>query len=455
MRELLLAALRDFFLPTPPEKNYWLAYSGGLDSQVLLTLCAELRAAPTFSQIKITAIHINHHLSPHAENWAQHCRRTCAAFDFSYVEENIHLNILPSESLEEVARKKRYEIFAKIMQADDVLLTAHQQDDQAETLLLQLLRGAGPKGLAAMPSIKSFACGLHARPLLNFSRAQLHHYAIEKKLQWIEDESNANIDFTRNFIRHRILAPLKTEWPTVTASIARSAAHCAEAQSLLEEYGVDELKKMSGSKTNTLSVNKLLQVDQKKQKLLLRCWIQQQGFILPNTNKLIAICEYVLLAAQDSQAHVRWQQVSLRRYRDDLYLMPLLPPHDVTQEITWDLSTPLCLSGIGKLQAVLTPPILTNEQDRLRADIHQVTVRFRGGGEKIKLRDRGQHRLKNLFQEWDVPPWLRDRIPLLYAGKELIAVVGFAIAEFALAGEDEMGYLITSLRGTERRSNPE
>ncbi|TAK77397.1 MAG: tRNA lysidine(34) synthetase TilS [Gammaproteobacteria bacterium] len=349
----LQEAIRDFCSRYGFEKTYWVAYSGGLDSHVLLAICHELRQT---EPLQLRAIHINHGIHPHAHQWAAHCAKVCVEMGIDYHERAIQLELPPGTSLEEAARKQRYAILAEDLNEGDILLTAHHQDDQAETVLLQLFRGAGPKGLAAMPRMKPFGRGFHGRPLLDFPRATLEQYAATHSFQWIEDDSNRDTSLTRNFIRHELLSLLKTRWPTVTQSISRSAAYCAEAQGLLEEWAKEEWQTVQGSRDNTLSVSKLLALDVARQRLFLRLWIQQLGHPLPDAKKLDTIQYNVLTAKPDRQPCVRWQQTEIRRYRDDLYLMKALPP-----------------------------------------------------AAAISTR-RGSHTLKRLFQEWGIPPWERNRL---------------------------------------------
>jgi tRNA(Ile)-lysidine synthase len=427
----LINAVRTFCLQQGLEKTYWLAYSGGLDSHVLLAIFHEVKQT---LPLKLHVIHINHGLSKHAKAWEAHCEGVCAAYQINYASRSLQLQVPKGESLEEVARIKRYAVFADCLAEGDVLITAHHQDDQAETILLQLLRGAGPKGLAAMPAIKPFARGSHARPLLSFSRAVLEEYAKTHGLQWIEDESNQVTSLTRNFIRHDILAPLKTRWPNVTVTLARSAAHCAEAQALLEEYVVTDWKKVSGSKQNTLSVQKLLELSPARQRLILRGWIEQQGFLLPEAKTLNAILEDVLYAAWDRMPKIHWQGAELRRYRDDLFLFTTMQPVSATELLEWQLAKPMVLSSRGTLSAKLSLG------KGLSPKLNEVCVQFRRGGELVKFAKRGSRSLKNLFQEWGVLPWERERIPLLFVGEELVAVVGHYIREEYQAGVDEMGW---------------
>lgn len=429
----MLAALRAFFLSHATPATYWIAYSGGLDSHVLLSLC---HALSDTLPLKLQVIHVHHGLSVNADAWALHCARICKELNVVLTIKHVQLNLQAGESIEAKARDARYAVFADIMQPNDVLLTAHQENDQAETYLLQLLRGAGLKGLAAMPALKPFAKGFHARPLLGFNRAELEAYAKASALQWIEDESNHNTQLTRNFIRQTVIPILTAHWPSATTTIARSAAHAAEAQLLLEEFARDLCMASVGSQENTLSVKKILSYDETKQRLLLRTWIHQQHYALPNAAKLNSILNDVLTAAWDRTPCVAWQAVELRRYRDDLYLMPALIQHDVQDHYEWQFAQPLKLNNIGELTAEI------KQGAGLRDDIKNISIRFRQGGETIDLGARGNHTLKNLFQEWNVLPWERDRIPLLFVGETLVAVVNYFIHADYAANENEQGWEI-------------
>lgn len=414
------------------DKTYWLAYSGGLDSHVLLSLCAELR---TVFPLKLKAIHIHHGLSAQADKWAKHCARVCREYDIDYIEHAIQLDLAPGDSLEEIVRTRRYAVLAECLGEGDILLTAHQQDDQAETLLLQLFRGAGLKGLAAMPSFKPFARGFHGRPLLAFPRAELRHYADAHHLEWMEDESNQDLRLTRNFIRHTILGPLKARWPTIVSAISRSAGHCAEAHTLLAELTTPAFN-LENADTQPLSIEKLLPLDAPKQRWMLRTWIERSGFPVPDTRKMETIRLNVLSANWDRLPVVEWGNTELRRHRDKLYLMSSLLPHDPKQQFEWDLTGPLPLPFLGALHVSML------EGAGLRADIQQVSVRFRQGGEKIPIPGRGRRTLKNLLQEWDVLPWERDRLPLIFAGGVLAMIPGYFIHPDFEARKGEKGLAI-------------
>lgn len=417
----VLDAIRDYCLTEGLEKTYWVAYSGGLDSHVLLHNIAKLREE---LPIKIRVIHIHHGLNPNADAWLKHCERVCAELKLDWLSQRVNVNVTAGESPEEVARRCRYAAFTDLLAEDDIVLTAHHQDDQAETVLLQLLRGAGPKGLSAMPRIKPLGKGWLMRPLLGFTRQELMQYATEHQLQWIEDDSNTDENFSRNFLRHKILPELRGRWPSVTKTLARVADNCAEAQRLLTSLADEGGVAARGSQPNTLSVHYLKKLPRERQQLLLREWLYAQDFLAPPAKKMQSILQDMLLAGEDKAPLVCWGDVELRRYRDDLYAQKRTVNQMHQKEWLWDLAKPLTIPGWGVLQAELS-------QGRgLRADIQQVTVRFRQGGEKLKLPGRSMHHsLKKLFQEWGVLPWERDKVPLLYHQGELVAVVGYTVCE--------------------------
>lgn len=428
--ELLFDCVKTFCLTQGIDKTYWIAYSGGLDSHVLLHVCAELRK---HYAILCKAIYINHGLSPNAMAWASHCDAVCRELNIDFISASITIHANQGDSLEAIARDTRYKAFAEYLNAGDVLLTAHHQDDQAETVLLQLMRGAGPKGLAAMPNIKSFAKGLHGRPLLGFSRKALEAYAHHHGLQWIEDESNRNVDFSRNFLRHDILPLLKKRWPSVTDTLSRVAEHCAEAQELIDATMDQHLAWVQCGAG--LSIAMLLTFPAVIQRHVLRRWFLRLRFPIPSAVKMQQIQQTLLKAAEDKLPHIYWGHVELRRYKNVLYAMKRLLVHDDTKSYVWDFSELLVLPNVGHLHAELVAG------QGLRKDIKQVTVRFRQGGEFCRLPGREfHHDLKKLFQQWGVPPWERSRVPLLFVAETLIAVVGYYLNTDYAAKEGEQGW---------------
>lgn len=428
----LVKSITQFIHAQGLSRNYYLAYSGGLDSAVLLHVLTTVR---TLHPFPLRAIHVNHGMSKQADRWAAHCQKCCLDYQIPLIQKK--LEVLPLSNYEAELREQRYQHFQNTLEKNDILLTAHHQNDQAETILLQLCRGAGPKGLAAMPRIKPFGQGFHARPLLDFTRDELAHYANHHQLNWVEDESNANSELTRNFLRQEVIPLLKKRWPGITKTLARAAENCADAQQFIDATTKSFEEKMQGSLPGTLSVKQLLLHHPTEQRHVLRAWMKQKNFLLPSAVKMQQMRQTILLARMDKMPHVKWGNAEIRRYRDDLFLMKPLLEHDAKQIIPWDLSQPMERLSTGTLHASLT------EGQGLRATIKQVTIQFRKGGERVRLSGRSHHyELKKAFQMWGVLPWLRDRIPLLYVDDVLVCVAGLWMNDEFLAGQDELGWNI-------------
>ncbi len=391
-------------------QNYLIAYSGGKDSHVLLHILTQLRQQS--STIHLRALHVHHGLSPDADDWAQHCKQVCQNYQVPFLLEKVTIPF--GDSIEAAARQARYQVLANHLKQNECLLTAHTQDDQAETVLLQLVRGAGPKGLSAMPSSKPFAHTLHLRPLLKITSQELCAYVKAHNLSWVEDSSNKELSFDRNYLRHQIMPLLKQRWPTTVNNITRSAAHCGHAIELLEHLAQQDLLLSQGTQANTVSVSALLALSSARRSNVLRYWFLQCGERMPSTQQLQQLEHDVLRASAEAMPIFSLELHQLRRYRDDLYLVQPTKPIDANFELPWD----------GR--SILTLPDDLGELHPLPARFDQLTVRFRRGGETIKLANRSSTQsLKKLFQQWHVPPWQRDRIPLLFEKERLIAVIGY------------------------------
>jgi len=419
-----------------PVAGYHVAYSGGMDSHVLLHAMAALRTRPG---VAVSAVHVNHGLHAAADGWQQHCAAVCAALDLPFTALRVQACAQRGESPEAAARAARYRALADWLPAGHGLLSAQHRDDQAETLLIQLLRGSGVHGLAAMPETAALGRGLLLRPLLTEPRAQLRDYAEHAGLQWVEDPSNDDVGFTRNFLRHRILPVLAQRWPAASASLARSAAHQAEAAALLDELAAADLAGAEDA-AGTVSCAHLLALSPARRHNALREWLRRGCGRAPSAAVLERIGTDLLYSRPDAQPCVRWAQHELRRYRDRLYLLGQ-PQADVSPDmIDWIPGESLELPGHG---GVLRARTVTGAGVR-RALVGQQGVRIgrRRGGERCRPAGRAQHHtLKHLFQESAVPPWLRARIPLIYIGDELAAVAGLWTCEPFLAGPDEADIL--------------
>ena len=415
-------------------KRFWIAYSGGLDSHVLLHAIASLR--DFLPGIHLSAIHIDHGLSPHSAQWSQHCQNSCA--DLGVACRIIKVNAHPTagESPEAAARAARYRAFTDIIGKGDCLLTAHHQDDQAETLLLQLIRGSGPAGLASMPAYACFGPGSMARPLLAWGREQLWQYGKQHQLKWVEDQSNFDTGFNRNFLRHEIMPKLKSRWPSIAKTLSRAAGHQAEAAHLLRQLAQQDLQEVA-AKGDTLSVSALLRLNDERCRNMLRHWIKSRDLPLPDTSRLDQIISQMLTAPQDAEPLVHWKGCEVRRYRDALYAMLPLPSHDPVQKLVWVGSEPLVIPDIGILYGEVT--IGTGINPEFFHHRH-IEVGFRVGGEKCRPSGRRPtHALKKLFQDKGVPPWQRDRIPLIFIDGNIAAVVGYWICHGYETAADQPG----------------
>ncbi|MDE2089039.1 MAG: tRNA lysidine(34) synthetase TilS [Gammaproteobacteria bacterium] len=417
----------------PDAPRYWVAYSGGLDSHVLLHALARRRPRGA-----LHAVHVDHGLHPESARWSAHCERTCAALGVPCRVTRVDAAPAPGQSPEAAARTARYTALQSVLAPGDCLLTAHHQDDQAETVLLQLLRGAGPRGLAGMPALACFGAGWLARPLLGFERAELREYALQHGLRWIEDSSNVDPRFDRNYLRHEILPRLLARWPGASRALARAARHNAEAAALLRALARIDLGPLRGRAPDTLSASALHALDPARRRNALRAWIEERGAPAPSSAQLEQALSGVLGCVPDAVPRLHWPGAELRRYRDEVYVLPVPAPHDPGVSLDWDMHEPLFLpAALGTLTAV---PVLGAGLKAALCRRGPITVRFRRGGERCRPARRGHdHALKKLFQEQGVPPWQRDRIPLIYLGDGLAAVAGLWVCEPFQADPGEDG----------------
>lgn len=423
----LLQSLREL----PPCRRYWVAYSGGLDSHVLLHALAALR---THYTAQLHAIHIHHGLNPRADHWANHCQHICSDLEIPLTVQAVHIPKNTGASLEALARDARYTALENVLGEGEVCFTAHHGDDQAETVLLQLLRGAGVAGLAAMPHAAPLGKGWQVRPLLDYSRIQLQHYAEAQQLHWIEDDSNQDLRFDRNFLRHAVLPVLRQRWGSLSPTLRRVAQHQAEASGLLQEIGASDLAHCLGETKQQLWLAILQNLSPARQRNVLRLWIKQQVSVLPSTAQLTRLQQDVMRAAPDRQPVLCWEGGEIRRYRDQLYLMHPLPELPNTT-LTWRFPEPLELP-LGRLRAIPTH----GRGLRIPPDT-VLTVQFRQGGEQLKVR--GQHHsLKKLLQVVPLPTWLRAYLPLIYCEQNLIAVPKVAIDDAFLSKTGEQAWLL-------------
>lgn len=431
-------------------KTLLLALSGGLDSSVLLHVLAQLKAG---LDLDLQAMHVQHGLSPHADDWAEFCQRLC-------VSANIPLQVMPvcvaSDSglgLEAAARQARYQALLAACAArpdpakagkPDFIVLAHHRDDQAETLLLQLLRGAGVKGLAAMPAWDPDRRLL--RPLLDIPRTMLETYAAEFGLQWINDESNADTGFDRNFCRHEIFPLLQQRFPAVHAALARSAGLMAEADQLLDELALADARLHVHE--GQLEVSGLDALSEARGRNLLRWWLSCNQLPLPSHARLQEMLRQLLSAKADAAIKLQLQDAYIGRYHGHAYIVRKQSRH--APPVLWQGEAELLLADGSRL---LFEHRLGQGLAIERLGVEKLRISYRDGGERFKPdAARPTRTLKHLLQEAGIAPWLREQLPLVYYEDQLALVPYIGTACDLQARPDEAGLAIRWLRADEQQS---
>lgn len=434
-------------LPYLPEitsgSSWYVGFSGGLDSTVLLHALCSLQLP-----VAIQALHVNHQISPHANTWQMQCEAFCQSLNIAFVVEKVIVKN-SGRGIEDAARTARYAVFDKYLSANDVLLTAHHADDQTETLLLRLMRGTGPRGLAAMAKTRALGDGILHRPLLHFSRAELEAYAQLHQLAWVDDESNSDTHYDRNFLRAHIMPLLQSRWPQFKQKWQQTTELCAHNEELLAEIAVQDLAALELREArlgSSILLVEFLSLSKVRQQNVLRYWLRLKGFTIPEQQHWQQLYQQLDNPRADSEMDVSWGNVSLRSYQQRLYGLPL---DFFTQRTSLQTTTFLLHECSRKI--LLPWGCLTLDLVGSHAGFHRIKnlpselrVAYREGGERC--RPAGRHHsqtLKRLLQEYGVEPWLRDKIPLVYCGDELIAVGDLWVcAEFA-AAPDEAGVRLT------------
>jgi tRNA(Ile)-lysidine synthase len=416
------------------------ALSGGLDSMVLLHLAQEAAHA---AGLPLFAFHVHHGLSPNADAWGAHCAAAAAALGAVFGQREVTVEKGKS-GVEAAARKQRYAALGAMCRAHgvDLLLTAHHLDDQAETVLLQLLRGSGPAGLSGMdaanraPSLLGDDHIVMARPLLSVARAGLEAYAAEQQIAWVEDESNLDPRYARNALRHQVMPVLAQAFPGFQARIARSSAHAASSQRLLDELAEQDLAACLDGDAIALPRLRLLSEDRINN--LLRHWFSKQGLGMPSTAWLEQMVAQLTSAREDAQPLVAHPDVDVRRYRDRLLLVPKLPelaglrdPDDEgiivkhAQAFRWAGEDSLAFPDYG---GVLHFDVAALGLDPAWLRAQALEIDFRKGGERLKLApNRPTRGLKQLFQAHGVPVWERGRLPIVSSGFDLLFAAGLGM----------------------------
>lgn len=402
-------------------KSMTVALSGGVDSVVLLHLLHQLQKTQNFT---LKASHVHHGLSKNADKWVKFCQKLCTKLS---VPLDVHCIKLPQKKslgIEGEARQLRYE---KLLQSQtDLVVLAHHEDDQAETFLLQLIRGAGVKGLSSMAHFDDSR--RLWRPLLNTSRIDIENYAKKHKLKWIEDDSNQNIDFDRNFIRSNVLPILKNRFSHIIKVISRSSSHLAEAQHLLDGLAQIDLKNSlkSDNYKHKLNVKTLDKLSNARAKNALRFWLEMNDQLMPSRDLLDELLRQVLTAKKDATIKIELsKEFEIRRYQDEIYIVPKKHKTLKNYEMIWAGESEIILPNGQKLMFKKVKG--RGIQLKFLRD-QKLKIRNRQGGEFFKPDSkRPTKKIKQLLQESDLPPWERENLPLIFVGDDLAFVPNFGI----------------------------
>ena len=368
------------------DKNIVIALSGGIDSVVLLHFLNSHYPG------NIRAVHINHNLSKHSKDWSLFCKEQCHKQGVEF--KSIDINLRNSSNVEENARKKRYNSLKSDLSKNEVLCTAHHQEDQSETFLLQLFRGSGVAGLASMPKMKSFADAFLYRPFLNISKQLIVDYATKYNLDWVEDDSNKNLNFKRNLLRLEFIPKLESDFEGVIKNISRSAYHQSEALKLINDLAKIDIEKFNLVINHKIQVLPLTELPERRVANVLRYYIAKRGFLMPSSKVLTELIS-VLRAKDDAKVILKWHLYEVRRYDNELYFFDGEP----------DRSNEDC-------------PLFNKLKDQTN-----FTIRFRQDGQRVRLKGKKHSSsLKKILQSANIPPWERDKLRMYYINDTLVGM---------------------------------
>jgi tRNA(Ile)-lysidine synthase len=408
--------------PCCDASHWYVGFSGGLDSTALLHLlmqwCANNASAPA-----LTAIHVNHGMQASASDWQSHCVQICAEWQVPLITRKVEVAEVASP--EAAARKARYDAFEAVLEPGSVLFLGHHLDDQVETFFLRLMRGAGVQGLAAMPVKRALGEGRLVRPLLQVSRDELETYVASAELSYIEDPSNADTAIDRNFMRQEVLPLLASRWPAYRATVTRASGHMASAAAALAQAQPEPPTLYSKMGDPGMALEHLAQGQGNSGALRLRSWLLSLGLQAPDTAALDELLRQLHGASEDAAPKLSSASYALQRYREALYLLPDLQCAAPAVFINLGCGESAFIPGVGtvSLEQTKGAGLQLSADDVLR-------VSWRSGGEECRLMHReGSSSLKKLLQGWGIPPWWRDRVPLLYLDDELLAIADLALCQ--------------------------
>ena len=402
--------------------RWYVGFSGGLDSTVLLHLisrwASENAAAPT-----LTAVHVNHSLQAEADQWQRHCENVCAQLGVEIVCQRVQV-VEQGRGIESAARDSRYQCFTELLTDSDVLYLGHHLDDQVETFFLRLMRGAGVQGLAGMPGERALGPGRLVRPLLSMSRQQLEEYALQQSLTYIEDPSNQDDGLDRNYLRNQVLPLLDERWPGYRNAVARASGHLSRvAGRLSETLAVPDTCHTDWGDVGFVADD--LSGDPQDAMTQIRGWLRDQSCQMPDLSALQEFTRQLLQGDGSNKARLDCGAYALQRYRGAIYLLPADELWQAPAGFALSPGDAVILPGVGTV--TLEP---TDGTGLMLSEAEVVTLSWRQGGERCQIAGKAHSSsLKQLLQEAGVPPWWRQRVPLLYRGESLLAIGDLALCQ--------------------------
>jgi len=429
-------SLTDILQPLAAARRWYVAFSGGCDSTVLLHLLNEFCRVHPQSTPRLTAVHVNHQLQVPSESWQQHCREVCRTWGVDLVEPVVNV-IDDGDGPEAAARRARYAAFESLLESGDILFMGHHQDDQAETVLLRLLRGAGLQGLAAMPASRELGFGRLERPLLAWSRAQLVDYARRCQLDWVEDPSNNDEQLDRNYLRRQVLPLLAERWPEYRQTVARAARHLGEAAQELDRGDEPLDTQYTIIRDSGFRLASLTGRTPASARQAVRRWLRERQLPMPDESALVEFVRQLFAAGDEAAPELTTRIFTLRRYRDGVFLTPakdwVAPDSQSIAPGQW-----VEIAGVGGVGLVAGDDA---GNDNAIASAGELMIDFRRGGERCHPVGRAHSvSLKQWLQESGIPPWWRDRIPLLKRGGQIVSIGGLWECSDALAEPANPGW---------------
>lgn len=413
--------------------------SGGVDSCVLLHTLVQ-----QYPDIPIEAIHIHHGLNLNADQWQQHCESLCDQLEVPLQVHQVQV-LDQGKGIEAAARDQRYQVFERLVHKRDLLCLGHHLDDQVETFFLRLFRGAGPHGLTGMAQDRALGAGRLVRPLLHVGRQQIEDYAIAHKLVWIEDDSNLDTRFDRNLLRQTILPLIEQRWPGYRQNITRTMGLLLQQNQQLRGGLSEELQQRMSPEDHGLDIRSFDDLPVADQAGLIRLWLSESDVALPSEKQLQQILNSIIPARDDAEPVLELNDYQIRRYQQKLWLVPNLPQIAQT-DVALLPDTPVHIEGMGTL-LLQTVECGETSEELISGRCQPLNVQLRQGGERVHPLGRyGSRDLKRLLQEYHVPPWWRDRLPLLYWQDDLVAVADLFVCEGFQSDPEQTGFRLVWYR---------